>query len=79
MIVPGAQQQDPAIYIYISILPQKPLPSSLPYIIEQSSWCYTQVLVGYLFYIHQCVHVGLMEAFLKVTFGARTEGAMTFF
>jgi len=41
VIVPGGQQRDPALHIHVSILPQTPLPSRLPYDIEQSSLCYT--------------------------------------
>jgi len=41
VIVSGGQQRDSAIHIHVSILPQTPLPSRLPYNIEQSSMCYT--------------------------------------
>ena len=41
MTVEGEQQKDPAIHIYVSILPQTPFPSRLPYNTEQSSMCYT--------------------------------------
>jgi hypothetical protein len=37
----GEQQRDSATHIHVSILPQTPLPSRLPYNIEQSSICYT--------------------------------------
>ena len=37
VIVSGGGQRDPAIHIHVSILPQTPLPSKLPYDIEQSS------------------------------------------
>ena len=36
MIVSGAQQNDTAIHIHVSILPQTPLPSRLPHNIEQN-------------------------------------------
>ena len=39
VIVSGGGQRDPAIHIHVSILPQTPLPSKLPYDIEQSSLC----------------------------------------
>ena len=35
------QQRDSATHIYLSILPNTPLPSRLPYSIEQDSMCYT--------------------------------------
>ena len=41
MIVSDAQQSDSAIHVHVSILPQTPLPSKLPYNIEQSTLCYT--------------------------------------
>ena len=41
VIVSGGQQRNSAIHIRVSILPQAPLPSRLPYNIEQSSMCYT--------------------------------------
>ena len=41
VIISGEQQRKSAIHIHISILPQTPLPSRLPHIIEQSSLCYT--------------------------------------
>ena len=41
MIVSDAQQSDSAIQVHVSILPQTPLPSKLPYNIEQSTLCYT--------------------------------------
>ena len=41
VIVSGEQWRDSAIHIHISILPQVPLPSSLPRNIEQSSLCAT--------------------------------------
>ena len=41
MIVSDGQQRDSAIHTYVSILPQTPLPSRMPYNIEQSSLCYT--------------------------------------
>ena len=41
MIVSDAQQSDSAIHVHVSILPQTPLPSKLPYNIEQSSLCCT--------------------------------------
>ena len=41
MIVSDAQQCDSAIHVHVSILPQTPLPSKLPYNIEQSTLCYT--------------------------------------
>ena len=40
MIVSGEQQRDSTIRIYVSILPQTPLPSRMPHNIEQSSLCY---------------------------------------
>ena len=40
-VVSGEQQSDSTIHIHVSILPQDPLPSGLPYNIEQSSMCYT--------------------------------------
>ena len=49
VIVSGGQQRDWALHIHVSILPQTPLPSRLPYDIEQSSLCYMQGLVGYPF------------------------------
>ena len=39
-IVSSEQQRDSAIHIYISILPQTPLPSRLPHNIKKSSICY---------------------------------------
>ena len=47
MIVSGQQRRDSAMYIHVSILLTTALPSRLPYNIEQSSSCYTVVLVGY--------------------------------
>ena len=41
VIVSGGQQRDSAIYIYVPIHPQTPLPSRLPHNIEQSSLCHT--------------------------------------
>ena len=41
VIVSGRQQRDSAMHIYVSILPQTPLPSRLPHDFEQSSLCYT--------------------------------------
>ena len=49
VIVSGGQQRDWALHIHVSILPQTPLPSRLPYDVEQSSLCYMQGLVGYPF------------------------------
>ena len=40
VIVSGELQRDSAIHICVSILPQTPLLSRLPYNIEQSSMCY---------------------------------------
>ena len=40
--VSGGQQKGSAIHIHVSILPQTPLPSRLPYNIEKSSLCYTK-------------------------------------
>ena len=40
VIVLGGQWRDSAIHIHVSILPQTPLPSRLPYNTEQSSLCY---------------------------------------
>ena len=40
VIVSGEQRRDSAIHIYVSILPQTPVPSRLPHNIEQSSRCY---------------------------------------
>ena len=37
----GGEFRDSAIHICISVLPQTPIPSSLPHNIEQSSLCYT--------------------------------------
>ena len=37
VIVSGELQRNSAIHIYVSVLPQTPLPSRLPYNIEQSS------------------------------------------
>ena len=42
VIISNEQQRDSAIHIYLSILPRTPLPSRLPYNIEQSSLCYTR-------------------------------------
>ena len=41
MIVSGGHQKDSAIHIHVSILPQTPLPSRLPYNGKQSSLCWT--------------------------------------
>ena len=41
VIVTGGQQSDSAIHMLVSTLPQTPLPSRLPYNIEQSSLFYT--------------------------------------
>ena len=41
LIASGERQRDSALHIYVSILPQTPLPSMLPYNIEQHSMCYT--------------------------------------
>ena len=41
VIVSGTQQSDSAVHMYVSILPQTPLPSRLPHNTEQSSLCYT--------------------------------------
>ena len=41
VIVSVAQQSNSAIHTHVSILPQAPLPSRLPYNIEQGSLCYT--------------------------------------
>ena len=41
MIVSGEQQRDLAIHTHAFILPQTPLPSSLPHTTEQISMCYT--------------------------------------
>ena len=41
VIVSGEEQKGSAIHIYVSVLPQTPLPSRLPHNIEQSSMCYT--------------------------------------
>ena len=47
VIISGAQQRDSAIHIHISILPQIPLPSRLPHNIEQSSLCYTLLVIHF--------------------------------
>ena len=41
VIVSGEQRKDLVICIYVSILPQTPLPSRLPHNTEQSAMCYT--------------------------------------
>ena len=41
VIVSSEQQRDSAIHIYVSILPQTPLPSRLPHNTEKTSICYT--------------------------------------
>ena len=41
VIVSGGQQRGSAMPIYVSILPQIPLPSRLIHNIEQTSLCYT--------------------------------------
>ena len=38
--VSGGQQSDSVIHVHVSILPQTPLPSSLPHNIEQTYLCY---------------------------------------
>ena len=42
VIISNEQQRDSAIHRYLSILPKTPLPSRLPYNIEQSSLSYTR-------------------------------------
>ena len=42
MIVLGEEWRDSVIHIHVSILPQTPLPSRLPYNIRKSSLCYTE-------------------------------------
>ena len=42
MIVLGEEWRDSVIHIHVSILPQTPLPSRLPYNIKKSSLCYTE-------------------------------------
>ena len=56
MIVSGGQQRDSAIHIYVSILLQIPLPSSLAHNIEQSSLCYT-VRPCWLFILNKAVYM----------------------
>ena len=45
VIVSGGRQRDSAIDIHASLLPQTSLPSRLPNNIEQSSLCYSSLLV----------------------------------
>ena len=43
VIVSGGQERDSAMYTHVSILPQTPLPSSLPHNTDQRSLCYVVV------------------------------------
>ena len=70
MIVSGGQQRDSTIHLHVSILPQTPLPSGLPYTIEQSS------LLKHLFlavsrnsHIYKDCYLGPVPTFL--TFDAK--------
>ena len=55
MIFSGEQRWDSGIHIHGSILPQTPIPSSLPHNPEQSSMCYTYMC--YTFHVLQTLLV----------------------
>ena len=57
VIVSGEQRRDSAIHIYIPILPQTPLPSSLPRDAEQSSLRLQQGLVSHFKHSRVCMSI----------------------
>ena len=55
VLVSAVQKRESAIHIHISPLFWISFPFRSPQSIEQSSLCYKQVLISYLFYTQQCI------------------------
>ena len=55
LLISGEQWGDSDTHIYVSILPQTPLPSRMPHNIEQSSMYYTAGLWLFILNITECI------------------------